>query len=98
TAEFKLTLNSDSTLTAVFAKATANDKDELAQWIAYAENGQIVLRSNVPGRYEVYSVSGVQVSRGVLNGECRVDVRSSGLYMVRRISSTGISVRKVMVR
>ncbi|MCM1531324.1 MAG: hypothetical protein NC114_03520 [Ruminococcus flavefaciens] len=99
TAAYKLVLDQDSTLTAVFAKTTvANDKREMAQWSVYAENGCLVICSNTACRYEVYSVSGVLVRQGALNGECRVDVGGAGLYMVRRISPTGISVKKLIVR
>ncbi len=98
TAEYKLVLNGDMTLTSLFVEETANEGNEQAAWSVSAENGQLILRSNDACRYEVYTVSGTLLEQVRGNGgECRIAVNNSGLYLIRRTSSTGISVKKVMV-
>ena len=97
-------MTDDRVITAVFAAKqprpnTANEDREQAAWSAYAENGQIVLRSNAACRYDVYNMAGVLVKCAQANAnEYRIGVDNSGMYIVRRITSTGISVKKVMVR
>ena len=99
TAEYKLTLVSDSSLTAVFAVKTANEEREQAAWNVYVENQTIVLRSDAACQYDVYNMAGALVKRAKTNAnEYRIAVSNSGLYIIRRISATGISVKKVMVR
>ncbi|MDE5574114.1 MAG: carboxypeptidase regulatory-like domain-containing protein [Bacteroidales bacterium] len=99
TAEYKLTLVSDSTLTAVFALKTANEELEQAAWSVYAESQTIVLRSKAACQYDVYNMAGALVKRAKTNAnEYRIAVNNSGMYIIRRISATGISVKKVMVR
>lgn len=97
-AEYKFEIEEDLTLTAVFAQKVGNDRQELASWNAYVENGQIVLTSSIPCQYAVYNVSGMLIKQGRMNtGRCLIDAPKSGLYLIRRVG-TGVSVRKVMVR
>lgn len=105
TAEHKLTLVSDSILTAVFVKdekpvdPTANEDREQAAWNVYTEGQTMVLRSTAACQYDVYNLAGALVKRAKTNAnEYRIAVNNSGLYIIRRISATGTSVKKVMVR
>lgn len=105
TAEHKLILVSDSILTAVFVKdekpvdPTANEDREQAAWNVYTEGQTMVLRSTAACQYDVYNLAGALVKRAKTNAnEYRIAVNNSGLYIIRRISATGTSVKKVMVR
>ncbi|MDE5574117.1 MAG: InlB B-repeat-containing protein, partial [Bacteroidales bacterium] len=91
TAEYKLTLVSDSTLTAVFALKTSNEELEQAAWNVFAENQTIVLCSKAACQYDVYNMAGTLVEHVKTNAnEYRIAVNNSGMYIIRRISATGI--------
>lgn len=78
---------------------TANEEFELSAWKAYANNGTLTLVSSTPCQYGVYTSTGALVEQGRMSeGEHRVSVKQTGVYVVRRISQTGISVRKVFVK
>lgn len=99
TAEHTFTITENTTLTALFAVETAIEEREQAAWNVYAEDGQIVLRSNTVCRYDVYTVTGTLVKQAKpQTSEYRIAVNNSGLYIVRRTSSTGTSVKKIVVR
>ncbi|MDE5575452.1 MAG: InlB B-repeat-containing protein [Bacteroidales bacterium] len=98
-AEHKLVLNSDMTLTALFVEETANEGREQADWNVYVENQTIVLLGNTACQYEVYNMAGALVKQTkVAQGRNVISVSNSGLYIIRRISATGYSVKKVVVR
>ncbi len=102
-AEYIFTLTEDRTLTAVFVEESvppvANEDAAQDVWSAYAENHTLVLRSEVDCRYEVYTVAGTMFRQGrSKGGEYRITVNNSGLYIIRRTSSIGSSIKKVMVR
>lgn len=99
TAEYTFTIENDVTYTALFAVESANEVREQADWKAYAENGQIVILSNTVCRYDVFNAAGTLMKQGKANGnEYRIAVDNSGLYIIRRISATGISAKKIIVR
>ncbi len=105
TAEYTFTVVGDTTLTAVFkADGTpeppvANEAREQDAWNVYTEGRTLVLRGDAACRYDIYNVSGVLVKCvPAAANECRIAVDNSGMYIVRRMSSAGISVKKVMVR
>lgn len=80
-------------------KEEANEEFELSAWKAYANNGTLTLVSSTPCQYGVYTSMGALVEQGRMSeGEHRVSVKQTGVYVVRRISQTGISVRKVFVK
>ncbi|MDE5575075.1 MAG: InlB B-repeat-containing protein [Bacteroidales bacterium] len=101
TAEHKFVLDADLTLTALFKKqdgGTSNEDREQSAWRVWSENGAMVLRSNAACRYDVYNMAGVLVKQAKVNqGEYRIAL-NSGLYIIRRISATGYSVKKAVVR
>ena len=101
TAEYGFVLDADLTLTALFKKedgGTSNEDREQAQWRVYAENGAMVLHSTAACRYDVYNMAGALVKQVKVNpGEYRMEV-TCGLYIIRRISATGYSVKKAVVR
>lgn len=100
TAEYKFVLDADLTLTALFKKSegVSNEDREQAAWSVYAENGVMVLRSNAACRYEVYNMAGALVKTAKVNQSQYRIALNSGLYIVRRISATGHSVKKAVVR
>ncbi len=105
TAEYTFTVVGDTTLTAVFKSdgtpepPVANEAREQDAWNVYTEGRTLVLRGDAACRYDIYNVSGVLVKCvPAAANECRIAVDNSGLYIIRRMSSTGTSVKKVMVR
>lgn len=99
TAEYKLVLNSDSTLVALFEEEVSIEGREQADWDVYVENQTIVLQSKAACQYDVYNMAGALVKHAqVGQREYRISVDNSGLYIIRRISATGYSVKKVVVR
>ncbi len=99
-AEYKFVLEADLRLTALFmrSESSANEVCGQAAWHVYTEGRTLVLRGDAACRYDIYNVSGVLVKCVPAAHECRIAVDNSGLYIVRRMSSTGTSVKKVMVR
>ncbi len=99
TAEHTFTINENTTLTAFFVKETTNESREESAWNVYVENGQIVIRGNTACQYDVYNMAGTLVKQAKVNqNEYRISVNNSGLYIIRRISATGSSAKKIVVR
>lgn len=97
TAGYAFTIEENLALTAVFVEKVANEDVEQAAWDIYTRGRRIVLCGNTDCRYEVYTAAGVLVKEMYTN-DGSITVDRGGLYIVRRIAATGISVKKVMVR
>lgn len=99
-AVYTFKVEKDITLTAVFAEGAANEELEAALWTIYAENGTIVIKGLSGDRYSIYDLNGRLAGQALCTGaDIRMDVAPNKLYIVRRISATGLfGAKKIVVR
>lgn len=98
--EYSFVLNADRTLTAVFVPEQSIEDLEADAWYVHAENGTLVINGLNGDQYTVYDLNGrVMAQARCTGGELRIGLKNNQLYMVRRLSATGVfGVKKIVVR